>query len=156
MVLTRKSNSPQQNDRPIIFVCHSLGGLVCEDVSYPAYLPIELQALTGTQALSTAQQRPERHLKKVLHCTRGIVFLGTPHHGTGLAQWAESLAKAIGVLKQTNPEIPAVLKSDSEVLERVQNGFHTMIRSRGQDGLPPIEITCFFEELPLPGVGTVS
>jgi protein SERAC1 len=108
------------------------------------------------QALSTAQQRPERHLKAVLHCTRGIVFLGTPHHGSGLAHWAESLAKAIGVLKQTNPAILAVLKSDSEVLERVQSGFHTMIRSRVQDGLPPIEITCFYEELPLPGVGIVS
>ncbi|KAF2798736.1 hypothetical protein K505DRAFT_405002 [Melanomma pulvis-pyrius CBS 109.77] len=125
------------NDRPIIFVCHSLGGLVCED------------------ALSMAQQRPERHLKKILYCTYGIIFLGTPHHGSGLAHWAESLAKAIGVLKQTNKEILAALKSDSEVLERVQHAFHTMIRSRGQDGFPPIEITCFFEELPLPGVGTV-
>lgn len=103
-----------------------------------------------------AQQRPERHLKKVLHYTYGIVFLGTPHHGSGLAHWAESLAKAIGVLKQTNTEILAVFKSDSEVLERVQHAFHTMFRSRGQDGFPPIEITCFFEELPLPGVGTVS
>lgn len=125
------------NDRPVIFVCHSLGGLVCED------------------ALFTAQQRPERHLKQVLHCTRGIVFMGTPHHGSGLAHWAESLAKAIGVLKQTNTEILAVLKSDSEILERVQNGFHTMIRSRAQDRLLPIEITCFYEELPLPGVGIV-
>jgi hypothetical protein len=60
------------------------------------------------------------------------------------------------VLKQTNSKILAVLKSDSEVLERVQNGFHTMIRSRAQDELPPIEITCFFEELPLPGIGLVS
>jgi len=108
------------------------------------------------QALSTAQQRPERHLKQVLHCTRGIIFLGTPHHGSGLAHWAESLAKVIGVLKQTNPEILAVLRSESEVLERVQNGFHTMIRSRAQDGLRPIEITCFYEELPLPGVGIVG
>jgi hypothetical protein len=109
------------------------------------------------QALSLAQQRPEIHLKQVLHCTRGIVFLGTPHHGSGLAHWAEGLAKAIGVLKQTNSEILAVLKSDSEVLARVQDGFHTMIRSRAQDGqLQPIEITCFFEELPLPGVGVVS
>ena len=108
------------------------------------------------QALSTAQQRPESHLKQVLHCTRGIVFLGTPHHGSGLAHWAESLAKVIGVLKQANPEILAVLRSDSEVLERVQNEFHTMIRSRAQYGLRQIEITCFYEELPLPGVGIVS
>ncbi|CAN9414990.1 unnamed protein product [Alternaria alternata] len=125
------------DNRPIIFICHSLGGLVCED------------------ALATAQQRPEAHIKRVLDCCRGIVFLGTPHHGSGLAHWAESLAKAIGVLKQTNAEILAVLKGDSEVLERIQGNFHTMIRARSQNGLAPIEITCFYEELPLPGVGTV-
>jgi hypothetical protein len=84
------------------------------------------------------------------------VFLGTPHHGSGLAYWAERLAKAIGVLKQTNTEILGVLKSESEVLERVQSSFHTMIRARNQKGLAPIEITCFYEELPLPGIGVVS
>jgi len=60
------------------------------------------------------------------------------------------------VLKQTNSEIVAVLKRDSEVLARIQSGFHAMIRSRSKDGLRPIEITCFYEELPLPGVGVVS
>ena len=49
-----------------------------------------------------------------------------------------------------------MLESDSEVLARIQDSFHAMIRSRAQDGLPPIEITCFFEELPLPVVGIVS
>jgi hypothetical protein len=107
------------------------------------------------KALAIAQQRPEKHLKQILHCTRGIVFLGTPHHGSGLALWAEKLAKTIGLIKQTNPEILSVLRRDSEVLARVQDGFHTMIRSRAQGGLPPIEITCFYEQLPLPGVGTV-
>jgi hypothetical protein len=66
------------------------------------------------------------------------------------------LAVVIGVLKQTNPQILAVLENDSEVLARVQDGFHTMVRSRNQSKLQPIEITCFFEELPLPGVGVVS
>jgi hypothetical protein len=84
------------------------------------------------------------------------VFLGTPHHGSGLAHWAEGLAKAIGILKQTNDEILGVLKSESEVLERVQNSFHTMIRARDQERLAPIEITCFYEELPLPGIGVVG
>lgn len=42
------------------------------------------------------------------------------------------------------------------LLERVQNGFHTMIRSRAQDRLLSIKVTLFYEELPLPGVGTLS
>ena len=83
------------------------------------------------------------------------MFLGTPHHGSGLAQWAERLAKTIGVLKQTNPHILEVLESDSEVLARVQDGFHTMVRSRNLERLQPIEITCFYEELPLVGIGIV-
>jgi hypothetical protein len=84
------------------------------------------------------------------------VFLGTPHHGSGLAQWADKLAKTIGVIKQTNPQILAVLKRDSEVLARIQDAFHTMVRSRNLESLQPIEITCFFEELPLDGIGVVS
>lgn len=125
------------NNRPITFVCHSLGGLVCQD------------------ALVTAGQRPEHHLRNILYSTRGIIFLGTPHHGAGLAKWAEMLAKSIGILKQTNPDILAVLETDSEVLARIQDSFHTMIRSRNQDGARPIEMTCFYEELPLPGIGVV-
>jgi hypothetical protein len=66
------------------------------------------------------------------------------------------LANLIGLLKQTNPQILTVLESNSEVLARVQDGFHTMVRLRNQERLQPIEITCFYEELPMPGVGIVS
>ncbi|RFU24235.1 hypothetical protein B7463_g12105, partial [Scytalidium lignicola] len=125
------------NNRPIIFVCHSLGGLVCED------------------ALVKARQRREKHLKSILACTRGIIFLGTPHHGSGLAKWAELVARSIGLVKQTNTQILEVLQGESEVLARIQDSFHTMIKAGREDGLRPIEITCFFEELPLPGVGVV-
>jgi hypothetical protein len=108
------------------------------------------------QALSAARQRPEQHLRDILDYTRGIVFLGTPHHGSGLANWAHLLARWMGLLTQTNPQILAVLESDSEILARVQDGFHTMVRARIQEMLKPIEITCFYEELPLPGIGVVS
>ena len=66
------------------------------------------------------------------------------------------LARSIGLFKQTNPEILQVLKADSEVLAHIQDSFHTMIRSRAGATLPPIDITCFYEELSLPGVGIVS
>jgi protein SERAC1 len=70
--------------------------------------------------------------------------------------WAERLARSIGLIRQTNPQIVQVLKTDSEVLARIQDSFHTMVRARNQEGIKPIEITCFYEELPLPGIGTVS
>ena len=84
------------------------------------------------------------------------MFLGTPHHGSALAQLARRPTRVVGLLKQINPEILAVLESDSEVLARIQHSFHTMIRSRKDNNLRAIEITCFYEELPLPGVGVVG
>lgn len=103
-----------------------------------------------------ASQRPENHLQRILQSCRGILFLGTPHHGSGLAKWAEMIAKSIGVLKQTNSQIIASLESNSEVLARLQDNFHTLLRVRANNRLPPIEITCFFEENPLPGIGVVN
>jgi hypothetical protein len=66
------------------------------------------------------------------------------------------LARSIGLIKQTNPQILQVLQRDSEVLARIQDSFHVMVRARNQQGIRQIEITCFFEELPLPGIGSVS
>ncbi|KAK4117981.1 hypothetical protein N657DRAFT_659810 [Parathielavia appendiculata] len=105
-------------------------------------------------ALFTSRQRAEPHLQNVLRLTHGIAFLGTPHHGSGLARWAELLSRSIGIIKQTNTQIVEVLKRDSEVLARIQDGFHSMVLARGREG-QPIEISCFFEELPLPGIGQV-
>ncbi|KAK8071357.1 LipA and NB-ARC domain-containing protein [Apiospora hydei] len=129
-----QSNS---TDRPIILAAHSMGGLMCED------------------ALLASQNSPESHLRAILECTYGILFLGTPHSGSGLATSAERLAKLIGLIKDTNPRILGVLRRDSEVLSRIQDDFHTMLRSRTFDGYPPISISCCYEELPLQGIGEV-
>ncbi|KAH6612981.1 hypothetical protein C7974DRAFT_322238, partial [Boeremia exigua] len=110
--------------------------------------------LIRPQALARIRKQQKRTLR-VFERYSNVVFLGTLQHGSGLAQWAESLAKAMSVLEQTNADILVVLKSDSEVLERTQGCFHTMIRAGNHDGLALIEITCFYEELPLPGVQTV-
>jgi hypothetical protein len=97
----------------------------------------------------------EPHLHNVFRLTCGIAFLGTPHHGSGLARWAELLSRFMGIIKQTNSQIVEVLKRHSQMLAKVQDGFHTMVQARGKAG-QPIEISCFFEELPLPGIGQVS
>ncbi|KAG7038643.1 Kinesin light chain [Colletotrichum scovillei] len=121
--------------RPIIFVCHSLGGLVCQ------------------AALSRAHKREE--LEEVLEATRGILFLGTPHHGSDLASWAEQLARCVGIFKQTNTAILSVLRPESEVLAEIQDDFHNILQSKTTAGFCTIHITCFFETLSLPGIGFV-
>lgn len=83
------------------------------------------------------------------------MFLGTPHSGSGLAQWAVWFATAIKPLKKTSTAILEVLKRNSEVLARIQTDFHTMIRDMSQNG-HPIKLMCFYEEIPVQGIGFVS
>ncbi|KXH68079.1 hypothetical protein CSAL01_08946 [Colletotrichum salicis] len=111
------------------------------------------KAIEVVSALARAHTR--EHLREVFDSTRGILFLGTPHHSSALAVWAERLAKSIGVLKQTNTEILSVLRPESEVLAEIQDNFHNITQSQTIAGVCTIKITCTYEELPLPGIGLV-
>ena len=60
-----------------------------------------------------------------------------------------------GLFKKTNHEVAGVLRRDSELLGRIQDDFHSMLRSRLEQGCRKICITCFYEEPPTTGVGEV-
>jgi hypothetical protein len=60
------------------------------------------------------------------------------------------------LVKTTNTSLLNVLRPDSEVLARIQGDFHTMLRTDKPEGMAELKITCFFEELPVRGVGEVS
>jgi len=100
-------------------------------------------------------------LQSIFQCTRGIAFLGTPHRGASLAPWAQRLSRLFGVVKQTNTHIVALLRSDSEMLARIQDSFHAIViarNSRQDNSLHvqhPIDICCFYEELPIPAIGQI-
>ncbi|MCJ1231793.1 hypothetical protein MMC12_008472 [Toensbergia leucococca] len=119
---------------PILFVVHSLGGLVCEN------------------ALTVANNA-EQHERRILECTKAIAFLGTPHRGSDLASWATIAGNMVKVVKPANTDILEVLKPSSEVLENLTQDFHTMLRYREQAQNPSIHITCFVEELPVSKAG---
>ena len=82
--------------------------------------------------------------------------MGTPHCGTSIADWALICGRVTNLVRATNKKILDVLKPDSEVLANIQEEFHTMLRARANRGERPINIMCFFEELPVVGVGMVS
>ena len=106
------------------------------------------------QALATSKQRREPHLHAILNCTRGIAFLGTPHGGADTARFGGTIAKIMSVWKQSNPRALQALQPESEVLARIQDSFHSILRARDKDN--SIEITCFYEELPTKFFGIVS
>lgn len=59
----------------------------------------------------------------------------------------------VNLVKRTNTDMIRVLQPDSEVLENVTQGFHTMLRSRERANGVSIQITCFIEELPVTRAG---
>jgi pimeloyl-ACP methyl ester carboxylesterase len=119
-------------ERPIIFIAHSLGGLVCE------------------QALLICREG-DKTLKKVLGSTRGIIFMGTPHAGSDLAKLGHRLAGALNIVRKTNSAILAPLQVDSDELIAVQQQFQQM----ASDNRDSLEIFCFFEEKAVVGVGVI-
>ena len=56
---------------PLIFICHSLGGLVVK------------------QMLRLSTDQHGTHEGKIAENTLGVIFLGTPHVGSNLALWAD-------------------------------------------------------------------
>ncbi|KJZ70321.1 hypothetical protein HIM_10289 [Hirsutella minnesotensis 3608] len=134
--LTTDRASCDASSRPLIFVAHSLGGLVCKE------------------AVLLSRNNPEAHLRGVFECTKGIIFMGTPHKGSWMADWAEIPASALGLLKSTNKPLLKILATNDQLLESIQVRFWSMVRELREAGRR-LEVTCFFEELPLPVVGRI-
>jgi pimeloyl-ACP methyl ester carboxylesterase len=135
--LTQIRERTDTERRAIVFVTHSLGGLVTED------------------ALLYSKNSAEPHLQDIINSVSGICFLGTPHCGSDLAGWGSIAGSLFNAVKTVNVDLVNVLTANSEVLARVQREFHGMLRTLAMDPNSALEITCFFEELPVRGAGEV-
>lgn len=99
------------------------------------------------QALLVSRGAAEPWMNALLESTAGIIFLGTPHTGSNIADWASILTKFSGIVRPTNKPIVSVLQPGSEMLANLQQEFHTMLDARQSQGKPVPRIYCFFEEL---------
>ena len=81
--------------------------------------------------------------------------MGTPHSGSWMANWTKIPVWGLGVLKSTNRSLLSILQIEDQLLESLQISFLSMIRDLRDKHQRRIEITCFFEELPLLVAGTV-
>jgi len=82
----------EHEDRPLIFICHSFGGLVVKAM------------------LETAEDSKDRAVQRIRSRTRGVVLIATPNHGAQLADFIQYLARVLVTvtvddLKIGNPEL---------------------------------------------------
>ncbi|KEF54771.1 uncharacterized protein A1O9_09213 [Exophiala aquamarina CBS 119918] len=97
--------------RPIIFVAHSLGGILVKDA-----------------IVQSAQY--ENHLKCLNQSCSAIFFFGTPHRGSSAARYGEILSNIVGALPggfSLYKEILRGLKPDGEKLSLVEGDFNQLL-----------------------------
>ena len=134
--LAAERASPKASSRPLVFITHSLGGLVCKE------------------AILLSRNYPESHLRDMFEHTKAIIFMGTPHRGSWMADWFKIPASALGLVKSINKSLLQILQTNEQQLESIQVRFWAMIRELRESGRM-LHVSCFFEELPIAGVGKV-
>ncbi|KAL8769469.1 MAG: hypothetical protein Q9209_004530 [Squamulea sp. 1 TL-2023] len=105
-------------NRPIIFLCHSLGGIVVK------------RALAYSKSRTAAKIA---HLHNIFTCTYGILFFGTPHHGSCKADMLSTLQKVVSLavprkVLQTDSNLVRALKEDSEILQEITDHFVPLMK----------------------------
>ncbi|KAJ4253826.1 hypothetical protein NW762_010221 [Fusarium torreyae] len=134
--LTNDRISCNASSRPLIFVAHSLGGLVCKE------------------AILISRNNPNSHRREIFNRLKGIIFMGTPHKGSWMADWAVIPVSALGLVKSANKSLLKILETDDQLLESIQIRFLALVREQREAGRH-LQAACFFEELPLPRYGLV-
>lgn len=105
------------SERPIIFVAHSLGGLVIK------------RALIYSSGI---RNHKTQHLRSIFVSTYGILFLGTPHKGSDVAKWGSQLEWICGAIIprkviDTQPQLVNTLKANSETLQNIDRQFMELV-----------------------------
>ena len=107
----RKSEGTERS--PIIWVAHSLGGIV-----------------TKRALLYSNDVRAHHHedFRSIFVSTYGIIFLGTPHTGSDLAGWGrilQAMSDAVVPRRffETEPILLKTLKKDNETLQAINSHF---------------------------------
>jgi hypothetical protein len=127
-------NAYRPQDRPIIFVTHSLGGIIVKE------------ALRRAKELESSQPK----LYPLFLSTYAVIFLGCPHQGSSHAEMANTASKIARVaLQRPNTRLVQSLVPRSDVLEMIQNAFVTYLNE--------IRVHSFCEAKDMPGIlGKVS
>ncbi|KAJ5055078.1 hypothetical protein J3E74DRAFT_442389 [Bipolaris maydis] len=126
---------PERRQRPIIFVCHSLGGIVCK------------------QALVLAHENDHLY-GDTISAFSAIVFFGTPHRGSTVADVGKMIGRVVnmcmraslitGISGSIRDDLLTILESNSQALNDLAVSSRNRLRN--------LEIVTFYETEMMPGL----
>ncbi|KAA6414807.1 MAG: hypothetical protein FRX48_01557 [Lasallia pustulata] len=122
------SKREEAEERPIVFVAHSLGGIVVKRALVEAKL--------------------DDSYKSIREATYGIAFFGTPHQGGNFLKLGDIAASIIrGVLRNPSSTFMEALKKDSLFSDTLVGDFRHQLEDH--------HVLSFFETLPMGRLGLI-
>mgnify|MGYP001606572691 CR=1 FL=1 len=115
----------RERNRPLIFICHSLGGVVFKE--FLVHISLQLDDC--------------RHLAQSVS---GVVFMGTPHRGSKVASLAQVLSKIVDVAtlgSLIRTDLLRTLRVSSAELETISRHATLLLKS--------LAVISFYEQKPL-------
>lgn len=124
--------SISDKEKPLIFIAHSLGGIVVKDA-----LGLSRNDLT--------------HLQEILPAVKGVIFLGTPHRGSKVASIGKVAFEVSRLFFQKpNLDVLRGLERNSEILDRISRAFGEVLAAGS------LKVHSFHEELDTKGTTIVD
>ena len=115
-------------ERPLVFITHSMGGLLIKEV------------------LRTANDSTNPRRKAIVEQTRGVCFIATPHIGSDLAKWASYFRTFLGISVATEE-----LRPHEPHLRKLNQWYRDFVAPEDRR----IKTLSFYEMKPMGRVGLV-
>jgi predicted alpha/beta hydrolase family esterase len=120
----------EKSNRDIIFVAHGLGGLIVKDA-------------LSTSAVSQVFGKHTDEFGNIYSKTRGIIFLGTPHRGSGRESLGNTIAAVAQMESRRQDDVfVQMVRENGDLFETQRDEFILVSRD--------IHVVCVREQLPTP------
>lgn len=95
--------------RPVVFIAHSLGGLLLKEALRQAW---------------QSDEDEDAGIYGIYESTTATIFLGTPHRGSDLAEWGLMLRRAVKAVRfDTSDVLLKDLRVESTMLDTINDSF---------------------------------
>lgn len=129
ILLERLVNANVGENRPIIWVGHSMGGILCKHI------------------LLKAMENSDEKVKNIAKNTKGLIFLGTPHRGSSIAKWKQHMQMIISPsieVKELEENEPKLLNLHDKFMKTLRTKFKNLSVVSIAEGEPTMLTTFKF------------